>query len=438
MKRILIAVIACMSVVSSFAEGYQINTLSAKQIGMGHVGVGMKLGAESMIFNPAGLGFSDKTLDLSGSVAGIKANASAIHEGVTTKTDNGVSTPFALNASFKIYDNLQCGISFYTPYGSSINWGDNWSGAVLNQKVDLKTFTVQPTFAWRITPKLSVGAGIMVSWGSVDLYKGLVTPQSVDGMLQMMGQQPMFGNTTPASANLKGTADVAVGVNLGVMYDINRQWTVGINWRSCQMMKVTRGDASVSYANEAAKNLLESKLGLINNANFKAEMPMPQIIQAGVSYKPTDRWVVAFDAQFTGWKTYKQLDIEFLDEKLTGFDQHLAKNYHNAWCFHLGAQYALTKRFDVRAGVMIDTTPCDKNYYNPETPGMTKIEPSAGFSFRPIDRLSIDFAFMYVAGLGRDGATGYYEDFVSQKNVPFTADYRVHAFVPSIGLNYCF
>ncbi|MDE7459746.1 MAG: outer membrane protein transport protein, partial [Paramuribaculum sp.] len=45
------------------AEGYQVNTLSAKQLGMGHVGVAMKLGAESMLFNPAGLAFSDKTLD---------------------------------------------------------------------------------------------------------------------------------------------------------------------------------------------------------------------------------------------------------------------------------------------------------------------------------------------------------------------------------------
>ena len=39
------------------AEGYQINTLSARQNGMGHTGTALKLGAESMIFNPAGLGF---------------------------------------------------------------------------------------------------------------------------------------------------------------------------------------------------------------------------------------------------------------------------------------------------------------------------------------------------------------------------------------------
>lgn len=43
------------------AEGYQVNTLSARQLGMAHTGTALHLDAESMYFNPAGLGFMDKT-----------------------------------------------------------------------------------------------------------------------------------------------------------------------------------------------------------------------------------------------------------------------------------------------------------------------------------------------------------------------------------------
>ncbi len=423
-----------------WAEGYQINTLSAKQEGMGHVGVAMKLGSESMIFNPAGLSFSDKTIDISGSLTGIKANATAIHNGTEYKTDNGISTPMALSASFRIYDNLQCGVAFYTPYGSSINWGDNWPGAVLNQNVNLKTFTLQPTFSWRITPKLSVGAGLMLAWRSVDLNEGLVSGQAADALLGMMGQPAIFNNTTPASVNIKGTADLALGVNLGAMYDISDKVTVGVNWRSKMTAKVKCGDAAVRYANDNAiiKKMLEEKLNMMNNANFKAEMPMPQSLTFGVSYKPIKPLILAFDAQFTGWSTYKHLDIDFLDDNLADFDQHLEKNYKNAWCFHLGAQYALTKRFDVRAGMMVDTTPVNSEFYNPETPGMTKIEPSVGFSFRPVSGLSVDFSFMYVAGTGKDNASCTYKDFITGTDKQFTADYRVHAFVPALGLSYSF
>ncbi len=95
---------------------------------------------------------------------------------------------------------------------------------------------------------------------------------------------------------------------------------------------------------------------------------------------------------------------------------------------------------------LIDTTPVNMQHYNPETPGMTKIGPSAGLSFRPVPSLSIDFGFMYVAGTGADNASCTYTDLLAAKfpalNLPaqntFTADYSTKAFVPSLGISYSF
>ncbi len=217
MKKILFASLAALTALTAAAEGYQINTLSAKQLGMGHTGTALKLGAESMIFNPAGLGFSNRTLDLTASVTGIKADASAIYEGATYRTDNGLSTPLGLNASFKIYDNLQAGVSFYTPYGSAINWTNNWPGAILSQKVSLKTYTVQPTLSWRITPRLSIGAGLMITWGSVNLDKALVSGISFDAVAGALGlPAENLGHAAAASVNLNGTSEVALGDNFGI------------------------------------------------------------------------------------------------------------------------------------------------------------------------------------------------------------------------------
>lgn len=420
------------------AEGYQINTLSAKQLGMGHTGVALKLGAESMIFNPAGLGFSDKTLDISASVTGIKATASATVDGSKYDTHNGWSTPMAVNASFRIYDNLHAGVSFFTPYGSAIDWTDNWPGSMLSQRVNLKVYNIQPTLAWRIIPRLSVGVGLDIAWGSVNLDKALVSGQSFDMAAAAMGLPlERLGNAAAASINLHGTSDVAVGANVGVMYDITDQWTVGVNFRTKMSMKVGAGTASVSYANTTAESLLESRLGLLNKSNFSSSMPCPYVLDFGVSYRPVKPLVIAFDAQLTGWKAYRSLDIAF-PEPLDGYSQHIPKNYSNAWCFHLGAQYSLTPRLDLRAGIMVDTTPVNKDYYNPETPGMTKIEPTVGISFRPVRQLSIDLAFMYVHGTGADRARCTYEDLMLSKTGEFVADYKVHAFAPAIGLSYAF
>ncbi len=414
------------------AEGYQINTLSARQNGMGHTGTALKLGAESMIFNPAGLGFLDKTLEFQGSVTGIFAHASAEVGDKTYKTANDPSTPMAFNFGMSVYDNFKAGVSFYTPYGSGINWGDNWPGAVLNQRVALKAFTIQPTLAWRIIPSLSVGAGAMITFGNVDLDKGLVSESSMNTMLGMLGSDYRFSDT-PASINLKGKAAVTVGVNVGAMWDINEKWTVGASFRSKMNLKVKCGDASVRFGNEMARQILESQLGILDKANFTAAMPAAAILNLGVSYRPIEKLILAFDAQWTGWSAYKSLDIEFLSETLAPYNQYIEKNYSNSWTFHLGAQYDLTNRFQLRAGMMIDTTPVSKTHYNPETPGMTKIEPSVGFSFSPIRNFSIDASLLYVAGLGVDNASCTYKDLLLNKEAIFTANYKVHAWNPSIG-----
>ena len=433
-KKLTILAAAAAMTAPAFAEGYQVNSLSARQTGMGHTGVALKLGSESMFFNPGALSFLDKNIDFNGSFTMIKPSVTAkVPGGVKYENMSTYATPLAAHLGMKVYDNFAAGISFYTPYGSKIDWSDNWPGAELNQRVKLQIFTVQPTFSWKILPNLSVGAGIMVTWGNVDMSKGLVSGSSLDMMLQAMGNPYRFGSTTPASVGLKGNADVAVGANIGALWDINKKWTVGASWRSQQTMKVRSGEATVTYANDVARTILEQRLNMIHQANFKAQMPAPWVLNFGVSYRPIEKLVIAADAQLTGWHAYQHLDIEFLSEQVKPYDQHIDKNYKNSWTFKLGAQYDLTHRFQVRAGLIVDQTPVSKQHYNPETPGETKIEPSVGLSFYPVPQLSIDASVLYVHGIKTTGICTY-PDLLLGKPSTFTAVYQVNAWAPSIGL----
>lgn len=446
MKKYITTVIALGIAATACAEGYQVNNFSARQEGMGHTGTAIILGAESSIFNPGALAFSESRFEISGGISAIIPYASATHNGTRYETDNKVSTPMNVSASFRIYDNLYAGLTFFTPYGSSINWGENWPGAVLNQSVDLKVFTIQPTVSWRLLPGLSVGAGLMVGWGSVDLDKGLVSDASINTLMGAMGmpEAMMFRGVTPASVNLSGSARPTVGLNAGVLWKISPKVNIGASVRTQMNMKVKKGRASVTYANEVARQILGQTLDNLNTTDFSAQMPAPWVASFGVAYKPVDALTLALDIQLNGWKAYKSLDIEF--DRLEEFNQHLTKNYHNALTYHIGAEYALTQRFDLRAGLMVDTSPADKYHYNPETPAQTRIEPTVGFSFRPVPSLSVDFAMMYVHGCGTKGATGHYEDFIAAKfpalgmsaDATFTADYRLHAFAPALGLSYRF
>ena len=55
LKKISLFLLANIIGLTVMAEGYQLNTQSARQLGMGHLGTALKLGGESMLFNPAGL-----------------------------------------------------------------------------------------------------------------------------------------------------------------------------------------------------------------------------------------------------------------------------------------------------------------------------------------------------------------------------------------------
>ncbi|MDE5976464.1 MAG: outer membrane protein transport protein, partial [Muribaculaceae bacterium] len=146
-----------------------------------------------------------------------------------------------------------------------------------------------------------------------------------------------------------------------------------------------------------------------------------------------NRWTVDIDAQLTFWKAYKSLDISFKGAE--NLNQHLEKNYHNSWLVRGGVEFKATKRFDVRAGLMVDFSPCDKEFYNPETPGMTKIEPTLGFTFNPTSWLGINVGAMYVAGLGEKNASYTTANIITGQPETFTADYKLHSFTASLGLS---
>ena len=74
MKRLFLLACGLLAAATASAEGYQVNTLSAKQSGMGHVGTGMKLDAESIHFNPAATAFQRSKFDISVGITGIKSD----------------------------------------------------------------------------------------------------------------------------------------------------------------------------------------------------------------------------------------------------------------------------------------------------------------------------------------------------------------------------
>ena len=466
MKKILLSVLALSVAISASAEGYQVNTLSAKQLGMGHVGVSQKLDSESLWFNPAGAAHQEQKLSMSASFTGIAATATWTEMNdysgdplATHESDNKLSTPIAFNVNYKVTDNLSVGLLFNTPFGSSMNWGDSWAGAHLVQDISLQAYNAQPTISYKfLDGKLSVGAGLMMTWGTFDLSRSLLDINSnsvVENMLRAAGKSSeadviaAVGNNPLVSATLGGDAGMKIGYNIGVMYDFHKNWSLGLSYRSKVDMEVDAGKADLNYANKYVEGILGAlqMIPAINQGTFSAALPLPATFSAGLSYRPTDRWELSTELQWVQWSAYENLNVSFNEPSLGGYSIDAVKNYSNTMIARFGAQYVTTDWLTTRVGLYVDQSPVASDYLNPETPSMSKVGYTAGLSVTPFcncDNFSIDMAYCYVSSADPERAGRYpYENALSAAvggslQQPFAGNYTTKAHVFSIGLSYGF
>lgn len=493
MKKLFLVLAAAAIATGAYAEGYQVNNMSAKQTGMGHVGTAMKLNSESIFFNPAATAFQTSKFDISAGFTGILSNVhyqslptveNGYKSGPIERSDNKLSTPVHVYINYKPIERLSVGLGFYTPNGSSMNWGDNWSGAHLVQEINLAAYTFQPTVSYKICDRVSIGAGLMITWGNFDLSRSLLSPTSRQNLIQgtldpkiagletaigsgaltgeqlaqaqatlqtLQGAKGYLDNTmnqSIVSAKLEGNADVAIGVNAGILWDITDEWSLGMTWRSRMDMKVGKGHATMhtdptAAALIAALGQLSPGTELIpalDKGTFNAELPLPTTVTWGVSFRPTPKWEFAVDLQWVGWSAYHALNVEFNEKELGIKPIYSVKNYSNTLAFRFGGQYRATDWLTARMGMYVDESPVSSDYLNPETPSMTKVAYTAGLSFRPTKYMSVDLAYCYVSSADpeRTGSYPIYNYYTGKLEEVFSGNYKLHANVFSVGVGFSF
>ncbi|MFI3247809.1 MAG: outer membrane protein transport protein [Rikenellaceae bacterium] len=431
MKKIILFALAAAFTANASAEGYQVNTLSAKQLGMAHTGVSQKLNSESVWFNPAAAAYQDQKFTIAGGVTGIAAVATCVadSDGVKYESDNDLSTPIYLNLNYKITDDLAFGLNFNTPYGSSMTWDDDWAGMDQVQNISMQSYAVQPTLSYKLfNDKLSIGAGLMMSWGSFELSKSLINPTTaayLDGAIAE--------GAGVAAATLSGDAAFTFGFNVGLMYDVNEKWSIGASYRSRMNMVVDEGDTELNFGSDYTRPAIEGAddtgataalFSLMEGSSFTAELPMPSTLSVGVTYLPTERWKVSAEMQMVGWGVYESLDFIY-----PGYTSSSVKDYDNTMIYRLGAEYRALEWLTARAGFYYDESPVQDEYFSPETPSMNKLGYTAGFSFAPCGNLSIDLAYAYIAPQGYSRQSTL---------AAFGGEYRAVANVGSIGLSWGF
>ena len=419
MRKLFSLSLLTLASASMFAGGYRVSIQGQKQLAMGHTGVAVVNSAEVTFFNPAGMSFLDKKFNLSvgGNALFAKTRYQNSMYNQTASTDN-MGTPFSVYATYKINDWVSAGLAIYTPYGSSVEWDKGWQGAHLVNSIDLQAIFVQPTISFKIEDVFSIGGGPIYANGSVNFNRN-ITPN------------PLLGST---NVDLEAKNITAWGYNLGMMLKLTKEVTLGMDYRSEIVMEARGGSATYQDKNGIA-NLNPA----FTDGTFDADLPLPAELTAGLSYKPCDKWLFAFDYNYTQWSAYKALDITIHNENPTPVISENPRNYKNASTYRFGAQYKATEKFTVRGGYYIDESPVQDGYFAPETPRNDSVGYTGGLTYQVNDKLGIDVSFLYLHFDQIDNSYDYYNDPLTTSGyTSFGGTYKSTVFSPGIGITYGF
>jgi long-chain fatty acid transport protein len=410
MKKLsILLIIGLMMSSNLMAGGFLVALQGQRQTGMAELGTGFLNGPSTLFFNPGGLSFLDDKFALELGISPIKSSVAFQYEAPSTYeaiTDNPISLPFAFYATGKVNDKLSLGLGVYTPYGSSTVWGDDWVGRNILQDISLMTIYIQPTVSYQITDKLGIGIGLNYVYGSVTLNKGLPL-QNTEGE---EGQVNIEGSTS------------SFGFNAGIFFQATEKFSVGATYRSEVVMSVEGGDAKFDVPTSLATNFPPTN-------KFDAELPLPASYNLGFGYQVSDKLKLGFDVNYVIWSSYKSLDFDFYENTESLQDISQEKKYSDAFIYRIGGEYVVSEKFIARLGFYYDTPVADQNYYVPDTPDAHKFGYTAGFSFMPNEKFSIDASFLYVMALEREG------NYLPEN---FSGTYKYNGIIPGIGINYKF
>lgn len=357
-----------------FSQGFQVNFQGQKQQGMGGAGNALPLDAASVFFNPGSVSFLKES---SVNIGFTPTFANTLFEDANTtsigRTNSPMGTPFSVYAVYRKNEESKFfyGVGIYTPFGSTIQYEDAWTGRFALTKLQLKSIFIQPTVSYKLNDKIGIGAGFVYTIGNVNLQKDIPV-QDVDG--------------TYGHAELDGKAS-GFGYNVGLFVQATEKLNIGLSYRSKVNMEVAEGTATFTVPSSLTANF--------PSGTFSSALPLPQVATLGLAYKLNDKLAFALDVNYVGWKAYDTLAFDYAQNTASLIDTKSARNYKNTLAFRLGANYALTEKFDARLGLAYGLTPVQNGYVTPETPDANRINYTAGLGYKIGDHFQLDASVFF-------------------------------------------
>jgi long-chain fatty acid transport protein len=405
------------------ASGFALIENSASGQGNAYAGAAAHATDGSTVwFNPAGMMKLDRDqLVFAGHI--VAPNASFTNNGSKLSpllgdvdlrgiNDDGGSTAFVPNFYWvkTISDSTKFGLGVTSPFGLATEYAfdlaagpdSNFVGRYHGVLSDLKTININPSLAYKINDQVSIGGGLNIMLGTVDLTSAIdygaicfagaaaaacagdgAFPQAVDG----------FGDLTGDNYS-----NISTGYNLGITIDPGEHTTIGMAFRSEVKMKIT-GDANFAVpTNTAVQTAITNLGGLAGGEIFvptglTSTVNLPASFSLSVSQR-VSKFNILADITWTGWSSFQELRIVYDNAQP---DTVYTENWNDTYRFSLGFDYQQSDNMILRAGVALDESPVpDAEHRTVRLPGNDRTWLSLGLTYLFNKNMSFDVGYSHL------------------------------------------
>ena len=393
MKAAAAAVMAICAASAAQAAGFMLTEQSAGALGRAYAGVGVDgTDLSGVYYNPATMTLHPGTQIQAGFVAvGLDLAFEGFDNqtGTDRITENGQYNTQAIPhgyISHQLNDSVWLGLAMTVPFGMGTEYDDNWDWGNRGISAEVLTFDFNPNVAWKVSDKLSLGAGMSIQYAAADL--------------KMRQDIPTLG-----SVNGEVDADsIAWGFNVGLMWSPLENLRFGLSYRS-RINHNADGDFTYSGGTPGMDTILGA-MHLAQGVPYDATATIstPAWAMATAAWDVNDLLSLYATFRWTDWSSFDTLDIKS-DALNLGDFSHGVKTVENHWqdtyLFSVGADLRFTNWWTFRAGIGYETSPVDDPTYR------TTIIPDAdrwwfalGSSFQATDNMQIDVSAAWLHGTG--------------------------------------
>jgi long-chain fatty acid transport protein len=366
------AMLSCISAAPVAQAGsFAVREQSAYFQGMAFAGSAAGVDISSMFWNPAataalpGINDSENATGIFGSAKETATSGLLATPFTPNSADVGTNNLVASSYStYQVNDRLWLGVAMDAPFGSVTKPDNAWAGSALGVTTRIFSLEATPSVAYKITPEVTLGAGVRIDYFEVRLTNAGI---------------PAF-----AVPNRSVKADDwGVGGVAGLIWEPSPGTAFGVGYRSAMSL-----DVSGAYRTGPT----DFPGGFY--ARGTAGLTLPDEVTASVRQVLNPQWTALATVEWQNWSRIGNVNINA--PALGTTLETLNLNYRDGWFFSAGAEYAYSSNLTLRGGVAYEISPVYDRVRDILLPDSNRIHLGIGGTYKVSERVGVNVAYSHI------------------------------------------